>query len=106
MHFPAITVVVIQGIVLYAAIVPKCDRTRVPAEATCVFWPDGMFEEKLQQGAAFLYGHVLEADREVSVDVEALPAGLRMRADDRVLGFAMRRLTAQIFIAPTPSMRA
>src|ERR1044071_9577066 len=90
-------IVVIQGIVLYSAIVPKRDRTRLPAEAARVFRSDGVLEEQLQQGAAFLDGHILEADREVPVDVQAFPACLRMCTDDRVLGFPMRRLTAQDF---------
>ena len=94
MHDPAMAIVVIQGIVLYAAIVPKRDRTRLPAEATRVFRPDGVLEEKLQQWAAFLDGHILEADREVPIDIEALPACLRVCADDRVLGFPMCRLAA------------
>src|SRR3954453_9206224 len=95
MHGPAIAIVIIQGIVLYAAIVPKRDGTGLPAEAAREFRPDGMLEEKLRQGAAFLDTHSLEADRESPVDVQAFPACLRVRADDRGFGFAMRRLAAQ-----------
>jgi hypothetical protein len=46
--------------------------------------------EPAQQRRALLLGHVLEADREVTVDVEALAAGLDMGAHDRVLGLAVR----------------
>src|ERR1051325_4791362 len=53
-HDPAIAIIVIQGIVLHAAIVPKRDRTGLPAETARVFRSDGMLEQKLQQGAAFL----------------------------------------------------
>src|SRR3954466_13163090 len=91
MHDPAMTIVIIQGIVLYAAIVPKRDGTRLPAEAARVFRPDGVLEEKLQQGTAFLDGHILEADREVPIDVQAFPACLRVGADNRVLSFPMCR---------------
>src|SRR5215213_707970 len=62
MHDPAIAIVVVQGIVLYAAIVPKCDRTRLPAEAACVLRPDRVLEKKSQERAAFLDGHILEAN--------------------------------------------
>jgi CheY-like chemotaxis protein len=94
-HDPAIAIVVVQGIVLYAAIVPKRDRTRLPAEAARVFRPDGVLEEKLHQRTAFVDSHILEADREVPVDVQAFPACLRVGADNRVLSFPMCRLAAQ-----------
>lgn len=40
MHYPPLTLVVVERIVLHAAIVPKRDRTLFPAEAAGKFRPD------------------------------------------------------------------
>src|SRR5215469_144530 len=89
-HDPALALVVVYGVVLDTAVVPERDRIRPPSEATGEFWPYRVLIEPAQQRLALLLGHVLEADREVAVDIEALASGLDMRAHDRVLDFALR----------------
>lgn len=94
-HYPALAMIIVQRIVLHAAIVPERDRALLPAEAAGEFRPDRVLPEEVQQWPALLDRHVLEADREIAVDVEAFPEGHGMGAHHRMLGLAMRRLAAQ-----------
>ena len=86
MHGAQLAVVVVDRVVQGAAIVPQGQRARGPAEAAGVFRADGVLAEIVQQGGAFLHRHVLEAQRVGDVDVERLPAGFRVGADDGVAG--------------------
>ena len=80
-------VIVVDRIVLRAAIVPQRDRARLPAEAAGEFRARRMLGEQIvQQRRAFLRRHVLEAQRVPAIDVERLAAGLGMRAHHRMLG--------------------
>src|SRR5215470_10792524 len=90
MHDPALALVVVDGVVLDTAVIPERDRIRPPSEATGEFRPYRMLIEPAQQRRALLLGHVLKADREVAVDIEALASGLDMGAHDRMFDFAMR----------------
>ena len=75
---------------LDTAVVLERDRIRPLSEATGEFRPYRMLIEPAQQRRALLLGHVLEADRAVAVDIEALASGLDMGTHDQVLDFAMR----------------
>src|SRR5262245_51360498 len=85
-HQAAIAVIIVDRIVLGAAIVPERDRARLPMEAAGELRPDLMPEQKIEDRRALLLAHVLEAHRVGDVDVERLAAGLRMGAHRRVLG--------------------
>lgn len=63
------------------AIEPGC-----PDEAAGEFRPGQVLAEEVEQRLALRLGHVLEAGGVGDVDEERLAAGLRMGADDRVLG--------------------
>src|SRR6516162_886304 len=89
-HDPALALVVGYRVVLDTAVVPERDRIRPPSVATGEFRPYCMLIEPAQQRRALLLGHVLEADREVAVDIKALASGLDMSTHDRVLDFAVR----------------
>src|SRR5438067_5558510 len=94
-HQPALTVIIVERVVLDAAIVPERHRPLLPAEAAGEFRLYRVFPQEIEQRAAFLNRHVLEADGEVAVDVEAFSAGLGMRAHHPVLRLAVRILAAQ-----------
>ncbi len=78
--------IVVDRIVLGRAIVPEGDRARLPDEAAGEFRPGQVLAEEVEQRLALRLGHVLEAGGVGDVDEERLAAGLRMGADDRVLG--------------------
>src|SRR6516165_12089677 len=77
--------VVVDRVVLGAAIVPKGERTPFPAEAAGEFRALLMGEQILQQRRALRLTHVLEAHRVTGIDVERLAVGSRVGAHDRVL---------------------
>src|SRR5579862_908807 len=91
-HDAALAVIIVERVMLHAAIVPERDRAPLPAEAAGEFRLDRVLVEEIQQGPAFLDRHVLEADGEVAVDVEPLASGFGVGAHDRVLGLAVRCL--------------
>jgi len=91
-HDAAKAVIVVDRVVLGAAIVPERKRALFPAEAAGEFRALLMREEIIQQGCALRLAHVLEAHRMAGIDVKRFVAGLRMGTDDRMLGgvFALR----------------
>src|SRR5580704_15157058 len=91
-HDAALAVIVVDRVVLDAAIVPERDRALFPAEAAGEFGPHRVLPQVVEQRRALLLGHVLEADREGAVDVERFATGLDMSADDRMLDLAVRVL--------------
>src|ERR1700687_107702 len=93
-HHAALPVIVVERVMLDAAIVPERDRIRFPAEAAGEFRPHRMLPQEVQQRPALLDRHVLEADGKVAVDVEAFPAGLGMGANHRVFGLAVGGLAS------------
>ena len=60
-HDPAIAVIVVDRVVLGAAVVPKGDCIRLPLEATGELWLDLVLKQILQKGCAFLVRHNLDA---------------------------------------------
>src|SRR5438034_9604044 len=79
-HDPAEAVVIVDRVVLGAAIVPEGERADLPAEAAGEFRPGLLREQEAQQRRALLLGHSLEAQRVAAIDVERLPPGLGMGA--------------------------
>src|SRR5882762_2381924 len=86
MHHPPVPVIVVQGVVLRAAVVPERERAHAPAEPAGELGTHLVPIEELQQRRALLLGQVLEAHGVADVYVERLAPGLRMGANDRVLG--------------------
>src|SRR5579863_3736910 len=84
MHGPAKAVIVVDRVVLGAAIVPKRERAQLPAKAAGKLGPGLMREQKAEQRRAFFLGHVPEAHGMAAVDVKRLSAGLGMGAHDRM----------------------
>src|SRR5262245_45961380 len=70
--------------VLHAAVVPEGHRTVGPVEAAGELWAVAMLEQEAQERAALLLRQALESHGVRGVDEETFPAGLGMRAHDRV----------------------
>src|SRR5580765_2138389 len=85
-HQPAAARVVVDRVVLGAAIVPEGDRARAPAEAARELGADLVTVEVAQDRQALLARHPGEALGVSHVDVERFLAGLRVDAHDRMLG--------------------
>src|SRR6185436_13841767 len=66
---------VVDGEVLAAAIVPKGDRSLLPAEATGEFGAVAVLEQIVQQRPALVLRHSLEALRIGAVHIKQLAAG-------------------------------
>src|SRR5207247_8310221 len=60
-HDAPVAVVVVDRVVLRAAVVPERNRADAPRKAAGKFRPDLLLEEKSQQRRALLLGHALEA---------------------------------------------
>src|ERR1700691_6309799 len=88
-HDAALAVVVVDRVVLDAAVVPERDRVLFPTEAAGEFGAHGVFVKVVEERCAFLLGHALEAYREAAVDIEAFLAAPRMGADDRMVDLAV-----------------
>src|SRR5690242_13058779 len=93
MHDPLLAVVIVDRVMLDAAIVPECDCVRAPSEAAGEFRLCRMAIEEIEQRRALLLGHTGKADREVVIDVKRLAAGLGMGAHDRVLDLSLGLVT-------------
>src|SRR3954453_9144835 len=81
-HDAAISMIVVDRIVLGRAVVPEGERSRRPAEAAGEFRPHLVVEEEIEQWRALRLAHALEADGVGGIDVERFTPGFRMRADD------------------------
>src|SRR6516225_10790101 len=91
-HQPSPSVVIVDRVVLDRAVVPERQRPRLPTEPASEFGAHRMTVEIVQQRRALCLGHVLEPQREGTVDVECLSAGLAMGANDWVLDLVVRLL--------------
>src|SRR5689334_17608278 len=79
-------VIVVDGVVLRASVVPERDRPRTPAEPAAELRPRLVTEEIIEQRRAFFLRHPVEPDGVGDVDVQRAPAGLGMPADHRMRG--------------------
>src|SRR6516165_4761675 len=84
MHDPAESVVIVDGVVLGAAIVPEGEGARLPAETAGELGTDLMREQVFEKRLALLNCPALEMGGMGGVDVERLPARLGVRADHGV----------------------
>src|SRR6516165_10792784 len=84
MHDPAESVVIVDGVVLGAAVVPEGEGARLPAETAGELGTDLMREQVIEKGLALLHGPALEMSGVSGVDLERPPARLGVRADHRV----------------------
>jgi len=91
-HEPPLAVIIVDGVVQDAAIVPERDRIGLPAEAAGEFGPHCVLSQILQERRAFLFRHVLETHGECRIDIERSAAGLDMSAHDRVLDLGIGRV--------------
>src|SRR6266581_8910478 len=85
MHYAPMAVVVVDGIVLAAAVVPERERAGAPLEAAGEFRLHLVAEQELQQRRALFLGHAGKARGVRGVDIQRLAPGLRMRAHHGVL---------------------
>ena len=93
--------IVVDRVVLRAAVVPQRDRPRTPAEAAGEVRADLMAEEILEQRRALLLRHAVEGDRVRRIDVECLAARLRMHADGGMCGdVLLLRVDARAVLDP------
>ena len=88
-HDPALTMVIVDRVVLDATVVPKGNCVGAPAEAAGEFGPYQVAVEIVEERRALFCAHAAEADREGAVDEQPLAPGFGMRADDGVLDFGM-----------------
>ena len=84
MHGALEPLVVIHGIVLGAAIIPKGEGAMPPAKAAGELWPDLVLEEVVEQRPALLLRPTLEVRCMGLVDVKHLASSLRVRANHRM----------------------
>ena len=87
----ALRVVVPQGVVLGAAVVPERHRAGLPAEAALQFRRLHQAKEHLQHCVALVLFELQDAAREDAIDEQRLAPADRMRADHRMLGRGIRR---------------
>src|SRR5207248_11078948 len=85
----ALAVIVVDRVVLRAAVVPDRERAGRPADPAGEFGPRLVRLKPFDQRAALVLAHVLEADGVAAADVQRLAAGLRMRARDGMLGLVL-----------------
>lgn len=76
--------IIIDRIVLHAAIIPKGNAPNIPTKPACKFRHDLVAEQKLQQGRGFVFGPTLKMGGVRHVDIECLAARFGVRPDDRV----------------------
>src|SRR5262249_23357228 len=93
-------VVVPNRTVLHAAVIPKCDRVRPPLEAYAEFRRFDVPIEHLEQGGALVRSETDNPRREETVDEQALLAGDRVRAKNRMFG---ARIGLAAIIGPVAS---
>src|SRR6185503_4095074 len=77
MHHAAKAVIVVDRVVLGAAIVPQRDRPWLPAKTAREFRARRVGKKIAQQRRALFNRHVAEAQRVAAVGVKSLAAGLR-----------------------------
>src|SRR6185503_8679102 len=88
-HAAALAVIVVYRAVLRAAVVPDGQRARLPAHAAGELGPGLMRLQEVDERAALLLAHVLEADGMAAADVQRPAAGVGMGARRRMLGFVL-----------------
>src|SRR3569832_1231338 len=86
MHDAALSMIIVDRVVLGRAIVPEGERARRPAETAGEFRPHLMMEEEIAQRRALRLAHVLEANGMRDVDVKRLAPCFRVHADNGMLG--------------------
>ena len=84
-HDPAIAVIVVDRVVLGAAVVPKGDCIGLPLEATSELRLDLVLKQILQDGCAFLVQHALDARGVSRVHVQGFSTGFRVGPHDGML---------------------
>src|ERR1700730_2374522 len=97
MHDSLLAMVIVDGVVLDAAIVPERDRVRTPAEPAGELRARRMAIEIIEEGRALRLGHVRKTNGECPVDKQRLAAGLGMASYDRVLDLSLGGVAAPNF---------
>src|SRR6516165_8403265 len=93
-HDPALTMVIVDRVVLDATVVPKGNCVGAPAEAAGEFGPYQVGVEIVEERRALFFAHAAKADRESAVDEQPLAPGFGMRADNGVLDFGLCGIAA------------
>src|SRR3546814_13211873 len=84
-------VVVGDGAMHGAAVVPEHDIAQVPSVTIDEFMPGRMFEQETQDSVSLRLAQADDAARESRIDVKRLAARAGMGADDRKIGRASCR---------------
>src|SRR5262245_26328608 len=85
MHDAPEPVVVVDRVMLGAAVVPECQRARLPAEAAGELRLYLVAKQEVEQRGALLGRETLELGGMTGVDIERLAPGFGMCAHDRML---------------------
>src|SRR6185312_11766741 len=80
---------VVDGVMLGAAVVPDREGARGPAHPAGELGPRLVSLQEVDERAALVLAHVLEADRVASAHVQRLAPGVGMRAHRGMLGFVL-----------------
>ena len=80
MHYPALTLIVVDGVVLSTAIVPDGQGARLPSKPAAKFWAHRMVLQKIDDGRAFLRRHAVE-EVTMAANIERLAPSFWMRAN-------------------------
>ena len=83
-HYPTLTGVVIQRVMLKTSIVPESYRTLLPAKVTADIRLNCVFHEIAKYRFRLLFGHAFDSDSEGFVDVKCFTSGFRMSSDNGV----------------------
>src|SRR5437867_2754854 len=86
---PAVSVIVVDGVVQRASVVPDRQRSIIPTKSAGEFRTGAVLEQEPEEGPALGLGHSLKARRIDRIDVEGLVSALGMRAHNRVSHLAI-----------------
>merc|ERR1712217_249510 len=92
MHFPSLSMVVIERHVPSAAIVPHCYRSIPPVKAMKMLRLCGVTIQSLQKRLRFFHRHTFEMQRESRIDIQNFLTALWMPKHNRMNRILCRRI--------------
>jgi hypothetical protein len=84
MHQAALAVIVIEGKMLGAQVIPERYGAGPPIEGAGEFGPGCVRIQIIQQGPALGLGHISKADGKAPINIEVFAARIRMGANHRM----------------------
>ena len=95
-HTPPLAVIIVNGGMLGAAIIPERHGPRMPVHPARKCRLDHVVLQKLDDWATFLSAEALDMGAMGTTDIERLGAGIRVGADHWVLRFDLRGLIGAV----------